>query len=72
LNGSQHKIQQLESDLARAEALLESMSAALDGEEPSDFMLSFECVRVAWDTWSELNRLYYEQGQRLAREGKAK
>lgn len=38
-----------EAALAEANAILEAIDYALDGNEPSDFMLSFPIVRKAWD-----------------------
>ena len=44
---------------AEAEMILDAIGAALDGEEPSDFELSFPLVRKAYD----LYQLYHAPGE---------
>jgi len=39
-----------------AEMVLNAVGSALDGEEPSDFELSFPIVRKAWDIYHAANR----------------
>ena len=40
--------QRLQNDLVETEAILEAITGALKGEEPSDFMMSFPDVAQAW------------------------
>ena len=42
-------IRQLENEYILLGSLLEAVEMILDGNEPSDFMLSFPLVRKAWD-----------------------
>lgn len=43
---------QLKSELAEVHAILEAIQDALDGKEPSDFMLSFPVVRQVQDLYN--------------------
>ena len=43
------KLRNIENDYVQIGAILEAIEQALDGQEPSDFMLSFPLVRKAWD-----------------------
>jgi len=42
-----------QNDLLIANSILEAINEALNGNEPSDFMLSFPIVRKAWDLYCE-------------------
>ena len=42
-------IRLLENDYILQGSVLEAIEQILDGQEPSDFMLSFPLVRKAWD-----------------------
>ena len=43
------KDREMENRWIQAEMIISAISGALDGEEPSDFELSFLIVRKAWD-----------------------
>nr|MBC8360919.1 hypothetical protein [Candidatus Desulfatibia profunda] len=43
------KLRNIESDYVYLGALMDAVGLALDGEEPSDFMLSFPIVRRVYD-----------------------
>ena len=45
----------LESEILELDMILNAVGMALDGQEPSDFELSFPIVRKAWDLhlWRE-------------------
>ena len=45
--------QQAMADLDEAKAIIDALIGALEGVEPSDFMLSFGAVRMAWDLRTE-------------------
>ena len=40
-----------------AEMIINAIGSALEGEEPSDFELSYPIVRKAWDIWNILKSL---------------
>jgi len=43
------QLKQLLNDYVSQGAILEAIEQVLDGQEPSDFMLSFPIVRRVWD-----------------------
>ena len=45
----EHRLRRLKSVYTQLGAILETIEAALDGQEPSDFMLSFPIVRRVYD-----------------------
>ena len=56
---SEDIIRQLKSELCLQYTILSAIKEALDGDEPSDFMLSFPVVRQVWDLVYELKK--YEE-----------
>ena len=49
INSFKASLPDFESKWIEAEMILKAVARALDGEEPSDFELSFPVVRKAWD-----------------------
>ncbi len=51
-----HGTNDYESRWIQAEMIINAIGEALDGEEPSDFEMSFPIVRKAWDAYHEAER----------------
>ncbi len=49
----QKRVRQIENQWIQSEMIINAIGEALDGEEPSDFEMSFPIVRKAFDIYHE-------------------